>query len=118
MRGKDTTPEQVKEMEYLRSHGMTNEQVARHMGLSYPTVLRHIGLQKGKVAEINEAESPPKKPYVVRYTAKEIVFDRSGATVTVEKSGNVAVEIGKDLLVFTEKGFRDFVADMQIALEV
>ena len=47
------TTEQVKKMEYLRQHGRTNEQVARDMGLSYATVLKHIGIQAVKFANIS-----------------------------------------------------------------
>ena len=119
MGGSRVSRDEIKRMEYLRSHGMTNAQVANAMGVAYYTVLRHIGLQSGKVAEIVDAPPPPKPPpYTVKFTAKEIRFDRSGALVTISQGGDVSVEIGKDLLVFTADEFKDFVGDMRLALEI
>jgi len=113
------TDEQVRKMEYCRSHGMTNEQVARHMGVSYATVLNHIGIQAGKVAEVPEPPPPPKKtPYTVKFTAKEIKFDRSGALVVIGQSGEVSIEIQNELLVFTMAEFKDFADDMKLSLEI
>ena len=113
------TKEQVERMKYLREHGMSNEQVARSMGVSYATVLNHIGIQAGKVANIPEPGIPAQKlPYTVKFTAKEIKFDRSGATVIVNQNGEVSVEIQNDLLVFAPAEFKAFVDDMRLALEI
>lgn len=115
---KRVTPEQVNEMRELRARGFTNEQVGRHMSVSYATVLNHIGLQEGYVASISDPPMPKEfKPYKVTYWHKEIKFARSGAVVTISDNTDVAVSYKNDVLVFTLQEFKVFVDDMRMALE-
>lgn len=116
---KKVTEEAVRTMSDLRAHGMTNAQVARHMGVDYNTVLRHIGYQAGQVGSCTNYQIPaPSKPYTVVFTAKTIRFDRSGAVVTFNQNDEVSVEVGKDLLVFAKAEYKDFVNDLKLSLEI
>jgi DNA invertase Pin-like site-specific DNA recombinase len=64
-RRRKVTPETVKRMRELRSQGMTYQNIAKKLNLSYLTVYKYLNPEKevkGEVETQKEEASPEKKP--------------------------------------------------------
>lgn len=63
---KITSEISINEMLEMRAQGMSNKDIARALEISYPTVLRHIGKQDGRMESVAALEPvKAKEPEVV-----------------------------------------------------